>query len=224
MNTALRRILGPLLVIAMMGLAAPALAADAKVSIEGKYATVNGLKMHYLVAGKGEPVILLHGYAQNSHMWRPLMKELAKTHLVIAPDLRGFGDTTKAGVRLRQEDDGAGRACAGAVARHPEGGRGRTRHRPDGRLRVRRAVSRRGRSHRAAGRLHSGRGRHHQPLPAEGPVALPLLRHDAARARRRAASASTSSTSGTTSPPTARNPSPRPTAGSTRRSTRSPAR
>ncbi|HWP32450.1 MAG TPA: alpha/beta hydrolase [Solirubrobacterales bacterium] len=66
------------------------------VKIESKFADVNGIKMHYLVAGKGEPVILVHGYAQNSHMWRPAMKELAKTHLVIAPDLRGFGDTTKA--------------------------------------------------------------------------------------------------------------------------------
>ena len=41
-------------------------------------------------------MILLHGYAQNSHMWRPVMKELAKTHLVVAPYLRGFGDSTKA--------------------------------------------------------------------------------------------------------------------------------
>ena len=66
------------------------------VKIESKFADVNGINMHYLVAGKGEPVILVHGYAQNSHMWRPAMKELAKTHLVIAPDLRGFGDTSKA--------------------------------------------------------------------------------------------------------------------------------
>jgi len=65
--------------------------------IESRFADVNGLRMHYLVAGNdGSPVILLHGYAQNSHMWRPLMKELGKTHRVIAPDLRGFGDTTKA--------------------------------------------------------------------------------------------------------------------------------
>ena len=70
-------------------------AAQAPVKIESRFAEVNGLKMHYLVAGKGEPVILMHGYAQNSHMWRPLMKELGKTHLVIAPDLRGFGDTAK---------------------------------------------------------------------------------------------------------------------------------
>ena len=49
----------------------------------------------YLVAGAGKPVILLHGYAQNSHMWRPLIAELARTHLVIAPDLRGFGASDK---------------------------------------------------------------------------------------------------------------------------------
>jgi len=60
-----------------------------------RFATVNGIKLHYLTAGKGAPVLLLHGYAQNSHMWRPLMKELAKTHLVVAPDLRGFGDSAK---------------------------------------------------------------------------------------------------------------------------------
>jgi len=71
-------------------------AAAQDVKIESKFADVNGIKMHYLVAGKGEPIILMHGYAQNSHMWRPAMKELAKTHLVVAPDLRGFGDTTKA--------------------------------------------------------------------------------------------------------------------------------
>src|SRR5215831_16532338 len=66
-------------------------------TIESRFADVNGLRMHYLVAGKGGTfVILLHGYAQNSHMWRPLMTELGKTHRVIAPDLRGFGDTTKA--------------------------------------------------------------------------------------------------------------------------------
>src|SRR5438045_6579694 len=70
-------------------------AASAPMSME-RYANANGVKLHYLVAGKGDPVILLHGYAQNSHMWRPLIKELSKTHLVVAPDLRGFGDSTKA--------------------------------------------------------------------------------------------------------------------------------
>ena len=84
------------LAAAFAGLAmvAPAAAQD-KLAIDSRFAEVNGIKMHYLAAGSGDPVLLLHGYAQNSHMWRPLMAELAKTHLVIAPDLRGFGETDK---------------------------------------------------------------------------------------------------------------------------------
>ena len=71
------------------------LAAHAQNRIEDRFANVNGVRLHYLVAGKGHPVILLHGYAENSHMWRPLMPQLAKTHTVIAPDLRGFGQSSK---------------------------------------------------------------------------------------------------------------------------------
>ena len=56
---------------------------------QSKFAEVNGIRVHYLVAGKGDPIVLLHGFAETSHMWRPLIKELAKNHTVIAPDLRG---------------------------------------------------------------------------------------------------------------------------------------
>ncbi len=66
-----------------------------RIAINDRFATANGVRLHYLTAGQGQPVILLHGYAQNSHMWRPLMVELAKTRLVIAPDLRGFGQSSK---------------------------------------------------------------------------------------------------------------------------------
>jgi pimeloyl-ACP methyl ester carboxylesterase len=59
------------------------------------FAEVNGIRMHYLTAGKGDAVLLLHGYAQTSHMWRPLIAELSKTNTVIAPDLRGFGRTSR---------------------------------------------------------------------------------------------------------------------------------
>ena len=55
------------------------------------FAEVNGVRMHYLTAGKGDAIILLHGYTQSSHMWLPLIAQLSKDHLVIAPDLRGFG-------------------------------------------------------------------------------------------------------------------------------------
>jgi pimeloyl-ACP methyl ester carboxylesterase len=62
--------------------------------IEDRYADVNGVRLHYLAAGEGDPAILLHGYAETSHMWRPLIAQLAKTHAVIAPDLRGFGQSS----------------------------------------------------------------------------------------------------------------------------------
>jgi len=68
---------------------------QARPAIQDRFASVGGVRLHYLIAGKGDPVILLHGYAQNSHMWRPLIPELAKTHTVIAPDLRGFGQSAK---------------------------------------------------------------------------------------------------------------------------------
>jgi len=64
-------------------------------AIQSHFARLDGVRLHYLAAGTGEPVMLLHGYAQNSHMWRPLMAELANTNRVIAPDLRGFGQSSK---------------------------------------------------------------------------------------------------------------------------------
>src|SRR5688572_3895679 len=65
--------------------------------IHDRTATVNGVKLHYLQAGSGTqaPIVLLHGYAQTSHMWRPLMPKLAARHVVIAPDLRGAGGSDK---------------------------------------------------------------------------------------------------------------------------------
>ncbi len=66
-----------------------------KPRIRRRIANVNGVRLAYLVAGKGEPVILLHGYAQTSHMWLPLITELAKTRTVVAPDLRGFDRSSK---------------------------------------------------------------------------------------------------------------------------------
>jgi pimeloyl-ACP methyl ester carboxylesterase len=44
---------------------------------QSKFAELNGVRLHYLVAGKGDPVVLLHGYTQTSHMWLPLISKLA---------------------------------------------------------------------------------------------------------------------------------------------------
>jgi pimeloyl-ACP methyl ester carboxylesterase len=65
------------------------------VTISDRFADVTGVRLHYLEAGTGEPVLLLHGYAQTAHMWRPLIPELARTRRVIAPDLRGFDRSSK---------------------------------------------------------------------------------------------------------------------------------
>ncbi len=61
--------------------------------IESKFATVEGIKIHYLTAGHGPAVILLHGYTQTSRMWRPLIPKLADKFTVIAPDLPGIGES-----------------------------------------------------------------------------------------------------------------------------------
>src|SRR3954462_3258461 len=54
-------------------------------------ASVGGVKLQYLTAGRGPAVVLLHGYAETSRMWRPLMPQLSDRHRVIAPDLPGIG-------------------------------------------------------------------------------------------------------------------------------------
>jgi len=61
----------------------------------GRFAEVNGVRLHYLIDGKGSPVVLLHGYTQTSHMWHPIMLALAERHTVIVPDLRGTGGSAK---------------------------------------------------------------------------------------------------------------------------------
>ncbi len=61
--------------------------------IESKTIDVGGEQMHYLTAGDGEVVLLIHGYAQSAHMWKRAIPQLADRFTVIAPDLPGFGDS-----------------------------------------------------------------------------------------------------------------------------------
>src|SRR5437016_6239847 len=62
-------------------------------TIVSRSAEVEGIKLHYLTAGQGPAVILLHGYTQTSRMWRPIIPLLAEKFTVIAPDLPGIGDS-----------------------------------------------------------------------------------------------------------------------------------
>ncbi|HEY8187748.1 MAG TPA: alpha/beta hydrolase [Pyrinomonadaceae bacterium] len=90
-----RRVAAPTAILVLLFVSYSDVRAQTRIAINDRFANVNGVRLHYLTAGKGEPVLLLHGYAQNSHMWRPLMVELAKSHTLIAPDLRGFGQSSK---------------------------------------------------------------------------------------------------------------------------------
>ena len=50
----------------------------------------NGMAMHYVRGGSGEPVLLIHGFAETARMWRPILPALGKSYTVIAPDLPGL--------------------------------------------------------------------------------------------------------------------------------------
>jgi len=58
-------------------------------------ATVNGIQMHYVIGGQGDPIVLLHGWPETWYEWRHVMPALAKNYTVIVPDLRGLGDSSK---------------------------------------------------------------------------------------------------------------------------------
>ena len=62
-------------------------------AIVSRDAEVEGVKLHYMTAGHGPAVILLHGYAETSLMWKPIIPLLAERFTVIAPDLPGIGDS-----------------------------------------------------------------------------------------------------------------------------------
>ena len=57
--------------------------------------TANGIRQHYLDAGQGAPVVLLHGFPETNFAWRFQIPVLAEHYRVIAPDLRGYGETDK---------------------------------------------------------------------------------------------------------------------------------
>src|SRR4030081_354410 len=66
----------------------------AEQKIDSRTAKIDNVELHYLAAGHGPAVILLHGYAETSRMWRSIMPLLAEKFTVIAPDLPGIGDSS----------------------------------------------------------------------------------------------------------------------------------
>ncbi len=73
-------------------LASPSHGAPAEIA--SRTASIDGGQLHYLIAGSGPAVLLLHGYTQTSRMWRPIIPLLAEKFTVIAVDLPGIGDSS----------------------------------------------------------------------------------------------------------------------------------
>jgi pimeloyl-ACP methyl ester carboxylesterase len=63
---------------------------------ESKTANLSAVKIHYLRAGTGKKtLVLIHGFGDTSHMWIPLFDEFGKDYTIIAPDMRGLGDSSR---------------------------------------------------------------------------------------------------------------------------------
>lgn len=58
-------------------------------------ATVNGVRLHYVTAGSGAPLVLLHGVPKSWYYWHRVIPLLSERFTVVAPDVRGFGDSAR---------------------------------------------------------------------------------------------------------------------------------
>jgi alpha-beta hydrolase superfamily lysophospholipase len=79
---------------AMVASLLPAFANAAQTGFVSRDADVNGQKLHYTMGGHGPAVVLLHGFAETSRMWAPILPVLGEKFTVIAPDLPGIGDSS----------------------------------------------------------------------------------------------------------------------------------
>ena len=85
-----------LIVIILLSFVVPALAQGNK--YESHTANLSAVKIHYLRAGTGKKtLVLIHGFGDTSHMWIPLFEDFGKDYTIIAPDMRGLGESSRPG-------------------------------------------------------------------------------------------------------------------------------
>ena len=82
------------LLVVLASFLAVVCAEASETNIDSRMAKIDNVELHYLTAGKGPTVILLHGFAETSRMWRPIIPLLAEKFTVVAPDLPGIGDSS----------------------------------------------------------------------------------------------------------------------------------
>jgi epoxide hydrolase 4 len=77
-----------------------------KPALKHEYAEVNGIRLHYVTAGKGPLIIFLHGFPEFWYEWKDQLPEFGKDHRAVAPDMRGYNLSEKpAGVDHYQMKD-----------------------------------------------------------------------------------------------------------------------
>src|SRR5258706_6474127 len=64
-------------------------------TLQHDYADLGDVRLHLVTAGQGPAIVLLHGWPQTWFMWRDIVPGLAKKYRVVAPDLRGLGDSSR---------------------------------------------------------------------------------------------------------------------------------
>src|SRR5215471_1474063 len=88
------RISGSIIIIFIFLLGTGALAQNSK--YESLTANLSAVRLHYLKAGTGtKTLVLIHGFGDTSHMWIPLLDDFGKNYTIIAPDMRGLGDSSR---------------------------------------------------------------------------------------------------------------------------------
>ncbi len=101
MKTNQSRFVAALLLTVATAASAAAQSTGAAPAVQDKYATVFGAKIHYLEAGSGPVVILLHGLGGDATNWAPTIGPLAQKYRVIVPDQIGFGKSDKPLINYR---------------------------------------------------------------------------------------------------------------------------
>jgi len=80
------------LLLAIGFLASSAIAADTK---EGFFTTNDGIRLHYIEAGSGKPLVMIPGWSQTAAQFRAQLSGLSDRYRVIAIDMRGHGESDK---------------------------------------------------------------------------------------------------------------------------------
>ena len=139
-----------------------------------------GRTIYYRIGGSGPAVLLLHGYGDTGQMWSALAPVLAKTHTVIVPDLPGLGNSRPENPTAQYDMASVARSIHSLMQQLKMSARSRcrSRHRPDSRLHLRRAISQRCHETCTDGRTDPRRRSVADGAAVSGNVALSFFRHE----------------------------------------------